>query len=373
MKDISSPEKLEKFMNEVRLLSSCTSAHIVEIQAVSINGTLITSQGQKKTVVYHVTQYAQHGELFRLIKETECFDEKLARSYFVQLLKGLEYLHSIGISHRDIKPENLLLDNRLTLLIADFGSAARCRTESNKAIEFDSAIIVGSQEYNAPEINMDKTYFGEKADMFSAGVCLFFLLTGSPPFREATAQDLHFDLLSQKDKSTFWSTFAAANLSEKFKDLFEKITERDITHRADIAAIWAHPWMKGGVYEKAELFEAMQGRIEIYNKICVREIQEKIEQDRWMSKMMISRIRPPVVEPTLSEKALYMDPLYKESLEECASINAKLELKNVPILTPPARSDDQMPVPPSEEARTKSEEDKEEGKVKEIVDSLDSD
>ena len=88
MKDISSLEKLESFMNEVRLLSCCTSPHVVEIQAVSISGVLVNSFGQKQTVVYHVTQYAKHGELFRLIKETECFDERLARTYYLQLLKG---------------------------------------------------------------------------------------------------------------------------------------------------------------------------------------------------------------------------------------------------------------------------------------------
>ena len=382
MKDITSIDKLEKFMNEVRLLASCSSSQVVEIQAVSINGTLINSHGQKRTVVYHVTQYAKHGELYRLIKETESFDEKLGRTYFVQLLKGLEYLHSIGISHRDIKPENLLLDHRLTLLLADFGSAARCRTtDGHKAIEFDSAVTVGSQEYNAPEINMEKTYYGEKADLFSAGICLFFFLTGSSPFREATVQDPYFELLSQKDKSNFWSLFSSVNFSAKFRDLFEKITERDVTHRIDIGGIWSHPWIKGeALYDKAELAEAMQQRVEVYTKICMREIQEKIENERWMSKMCMSFIRPPAIEPVISEKPL--DNAYKESLEECAMINARLELKNlvVPGLT---RADDQVLMPTvADEARKKDEEedkvgdkeDKEEGKNRvDIVASPDSD
>ena len=116
------------------------------------------------------------------------------------IILGLEFLHSKGIAHRDIKPENLLLNGDMNLMIADFGSAARYRTKENKTTEFDSSIIVGSQEYNAPEINMDKHYCGDKADLFSAAVCLFLMVMGSIPFRIASSCDPYFKLLSKKDK-----------------------------------------------------------------------------------------------------------------------------------------------------------------------------
>lgn len=66
---------------------------------------------------------AEYGELFRFIEHTDRFSEKLARHLFVQMISGLEYLHSNGIAHRDIKPENLLIDKNFRLIIADFGFA----------------------------------------------------------------------------------------------------------------------------------------------------------------------------------------------------------------------------------------------------------
>ncbi len=129
-------------------------------------------------------------------------------------------MHSKGIAHRDIKPENLLLDTNLNLVIADFGSAARYLSEETKAVEFDSAFIVGSQEYNAPEINMEKTYRGDKADLFSSAVCLFVMVVGNIPFRIASSSDPYFKLLSKKNKASYWSIYSSVPVSAEFKGRF---------------------------------------------------------------------------------------------------------------------------------------------------------
>ena len=88
MKDISSLDKLEKFMNEARLLSLCNEPSIVRMRGVSIAGTLVNQAGHKRNIVYHVTCYAKFGELYQIIKDTGSFSEPLARTYFLQLLKG---------------------------------------------------------------------------------------------------------------------------------------------------------------------------------------------------------------------------------------------------------------------------------------------
>lgn len=128
-------------------------------------------------------------------------------------------MHSIGIAHRDIKPENLLIDHELKLLLADFGCAAKCKSEGNKNIEFNSSAIVGSKEYNAPEIVMEKSYIGEQVDLFAAGICLFLMVVNSPPFREASIRDPYFKCLSRKDKSSYWAIYNSKTLSPEFKSI----------------------------------------------------------------------------------------------------------------------------------------------------------
>jgi serine/threonine protein kinase len=218
MKDdcVNSAEKLEKFMNEVRLLSQCRHPHVVEISAVSLLGTLIKASGSKKDAIYYAMPFVKFGELYKVIRETGPFQEELARTLFLQALSGLEYLHSIGIAHRDIKPENLLLDECMKLVIADFGCAAICRTEAQKPIEFDSAQIVGSHEYNPPEINMEKSYFGEKSDIFALGVFVFLMVLGYQPFRKACQDDEYF-MLFAKDKLTYWGIYSTVQVSPEFK------------------------------------------------------------------------------------------------------------------------------------------------------------
>ena len=87
-------------------------------------------------------------------------------------------MHAKGFAHRDIKPENLLLGKDYILKLADFGFSCPLKGKDKSGILHTK---LGTQGYMAPEV-YKKNYVGTKADIFSAGVILFIMYAGNPPF-----------------------------------------------------------------------------------------------------------------------------------------------------------------------------------------------
>jgi len=115
------------------------------------------------------------GDLFDNILKIKCYTEDDAKRIFRQILQGIEYLHSQNIAHRDLKPENILLTEDQQVKITDFGLA-------NSVTVMKS--ICGTPQYVAPEImrlqtNWNAGTYGVQVDMWSAGVLLYIMLSGS--------------------------------------------------------------------------------------------------------------------------------------------------------------------------------------------------
>lgn len=103
--------------------------------------------------------------------------ETLTRCIFKQISSGIEYLHSINVCHRDMKLENVIIDDQNNVKIIDFGFGS-CGQQT-KLLSF----FCGTPSYMPPEIVMKKDYLGSSADIWSIGILLFTLLTGSFPFK----------------------------------------------------------------------------------------------------------------------------------------------------------------------------------------------
>lgn len=88
---------------------------------------------------------------------------------------------------------------------------------------------VGSEAYNAPELWQPQQphYDGVKADIFAAGVVLFFCATKLWPFRRAALNDPYYKRLAHKDKRFFWKIYEAYPTSNELRDLFERMTTHD--------------------------------------------------------------------------------------------------------------------------------------------------
>ena len=120
-----------------------------------------------------VMEYCPGGELFYLLKRIRRMQEREARVYFVEILLGINYIHSLGYMYRDPKPETILLAPQGHVKIADFGLAKLSNSRSHS--------FCGSIEYMAPEIIQHKGH-NHMVDYYCLGALLFEMLVGYPPF-----------------------------------------------------------------------------------------------------------------------------------------------------------------------------------------------
>jgi serine/threonine protein kinase len=180
-------------------------------------------------------EFVEDGELFSYIHEQHGLIEIHTVHIFRQIIAALIYCHRINIHHRDLKPENILLDRvTMTVKLVDFGMAAL------QPIGKKLTTPCGSPHYAAPEVIKTTSYDGGKADVWSCGVILFVLLTGTPPFNYSG---------DERDLKHLFRDIAAAkyvmpdNISREAQDLIGRILIADPNRRISIDEIWDHPFL----------------------------------------------------------------------------------------------------------------------------------
>ncbi|HEX6987370.1 MAG TPA: serine/threonine-protein kinase, partial [Planctomycetaceae bacterium] len=134
-----------------------------------------------------VMEYVDGRSLHEVVQQDGVLDFARAADYVRQAAEGLQYAHQAGLVHRDIKPGNLLLDRNGTIKILDLG-LARFSAEGDDqslTVAHDERVL-GTADYLAPEQALDSHKVDARADIYSLGCTLYFLLTGSPPFTEGT-------------------------------------------------------------------------------------------------------------------------------------------------------------------------------------------
>jgi serine/threonine protein kinase len=220
------------------------------------NDTLKKTGKPNKQVDYIVLELAEGGELFDFVCNSGHFSETVAKTYFIQMMDALKYMHTAGICHRDLKPENIMLDSNFNIKIADFGFAAPT-IGKDKSGQLHT--LLGTQSYMAPEIHLERPYSGQSVDLFACAIILFIMLTQRPPFNEAHPNDPHYKMLAAGRKDMFWKAHMDADpdqaglFKDDFMDLFTKMTMLNPKHRLTIDQIIAHPWMKGPTATQAEI------------------------------------------------------------------------------------------------------------------------
>lgn len=131
--------------------------------------------------LFLVLEYAGGGDLHNKICNEGKLSDNASKITFAQILSAIKYMHNINVIHRDLKAENILFTSSGCVKVADFGFSTRV---SNRNIALDT--FCGSPPYAAPELFRDECYLGPPVDVWAMGVLLFFMVTGTMPFRAET-------------------------------------------------------------------------------------------------------------------------------------------------------------------------------------------
>ncbi|XP_042863689.1 MAP/microtubule affinity-regulating kinase 3-like isoform X8 [Penaeus japonicus] len=233
------PGSLQKLFREVRIMKILDHPNIVKLfQVIETERTL-----------YLVMEYASGGEVFDYLVFHGRMKEKEARAKFRQIVSAVQYCHQKKIIHRDLKAENLLLDSEMVIKIADFGFSNEF-TPGNKLDTF-----CGSPPYAAPELFQGKKYDGPEVDVWSLGVILYTLVSGSLPFDGSNLKELRERVLRGKYRIPFYMSTDCENLLKKFLVL-------NPARRASLETIMKDRWMNIG-YEDDELKPYVEPTIDL--------------------------------------------------------------------------------------------------------------
>merc|ERR1719427_1104554 len=245
-------EQAQQVRTEIKSLMRINHPNVMKLYAYNLNCKYPEKSGKSLSTILLVLEYCPGGELFDILYYTNQLEEVTARTYFIQMMKAIRACHEAGIVHRDIKPQNLLMDGNYQLKLTDFGLSFL----GKEGVDVDKIVMntrfVGTRGYQAPEL-LKREKYKKACDIFSAGVVLFILLTGYPPFEQAIKTDKWFNPLARMDVDKFWRKHKGCGVNDKdCRDLLTNMMAYKAYNRPSIEEILKHPWVNG---EKAKVYK----------------------------------------------------------------------------------------------------------------------
>jgi len=227
--DKSKVEDMEDIEREIHIMKTIKHEHVVVMYEVY----------DEPKKMHLIMELITGGELFDRIVLRTSYTERNAADVMKELASALEHIHAKGVVHRDLKPENILLKNRSDdagIKVADFGLA---RVMSKKDMMMTAC---GTPGYVAPEVLKNRGYDSGAVDMWSAGVVLYILLCGFPPFYEDELPALFDQIMKGRYDfpSPWWD-----KISKEAKDLVSKLLTVDPAKRFTASQCLKHPWIAG--------------------------------------------------------------------------------------------------------------------------------
>ena len=220
----------EKITSERQRQKIKSETSIMKRLSKSNNIVKIFETYETKKHICIVMEYICAGDLLTYIKKRSKLQEPVAKFIFKQIILALKYIHQNNIVHRDIKLDNILIDLDNNIKICDFG-VSRIINKNDVMLE-----QCGTPAYIAPEILLNEGYEGFTVDVWSAGVVLYAMLSGTVPFKGTDLKELNNIIISGKYQPI-------EDISKEASNLLKNILEVDPKKRITIENILNHPWL----------------------------------------------------------------------------------------------------------------------------------
>lgn len=220
----STGNPLDQVYHEIAVLKKLNHPNIVKLVEVL--------DDPDSDNLYMVFEFLEKGPVIEIPTSTP-LSETQAWTYFRDVVLGIEYLHHQKIIHRDIKPSNLLLDDKGTVQIADFGVCNQF--EGVDALLSGTA---GTPAFVAPEALSENRseYSGKAVDVWAMGVTLYAFVVGNVPFHDPSVLILYNKIRNQP-------LVFPSNISIELQDLLSRMLKKNPNERITVPEIKVHPWV----------------------------------------------------------------------------------------------------------------------------------
>jgi [calcium/calmodulin-dependent protein kinase] kinase len=226
-------------LREVEVMKKLRHANLVALHevidepgAVNPNGT----KGKGGSHLYMVQEYCECGPIMTEAEYNTPLPAALARAYFRDILKGLEYLHFQRVIHRDLKPSNILVSKDGAAKIGDFGVSCLLKDDTELLTD-----VAGTPAFMSPELFADHPHYdGHAADIWALGATLYCLVVGHPPYMANSERELVAKLMSNDERDEpQYPPMTAPPL----RNLMQRMLCKNARERMTLPEIMKHEWV----------------------------------------------------------------------------------------------------------------------------------
>ena len=204
----------QKLMSEIKIHRSVRHQNVAQF----------THFFEDSDCVYILLELCHNQSMNELLKRRKRLHELEVKSYTLQIINALKYLHSHRIIHRDLKLGNLFLNDQMEIKLGDFGLATKLDFDGEK-----KRTICGTPNYIAPEVLEGRAGHSYEVDIWSLGVIIYTLIIGKPPFETTDVKATYTRI-----KMNQYSFPDHVPISDEARDLISRILTGDPTARPNL-------------------------------------------------------------------------------------------------------------------------------------------